>query len=650
MVSRATVDRAAHPRTSRARGLPVAFPVLSRASLVALALLVAGCGRACKNHPYVPYTVDDARAPSASADGGEPAPPASDAGPRVVAAEPALLAPANARTWNVGGLELVAPEGRELVMAIVRDLDGDGKNDALAIVRPPAPPGKPPSEIGAAEIVHYAGTSLRPVPTVIASAPAPRADASCTPVARLERVGPRSAFAEVGSSCAHGGSSRALFVIRLAKDPGIAFDLGVVDPPGAPKLAVDVDGADRDHDGIDDVTLHLTIEGGAPPFEPGPRLTAKVAFFDRSAGPSRDPDEPEASLRAIATQAAARARQTKEAPGVPVVVQQMRMLFRAMCIEGGAPRLVKLRGPLTAGPNSGAAGAVACGSSKPLEDAGVAEVRAFVTQGDALRAVASAELCQLAPATKTAARSTELATLLAQVAPLVQAKSARILALTVPGPRGAHPEWGALGFEPSGKLLVRTGAGVLRVDPESGESSDARLPAWPSQVLSPDGSSRWLEAYHACEGVALRATFAPTGADGDMRDVLLPVAPPLGSRCAGGKGEAATTLPIAWGARGLEALVAGQPLLVRPEVSSATVMASPLGEMPPFGSPRSAGGRAMAVATSQGVLVKATKAARYRSPELEPYADLRQCTTTNDASHIACVKRGRVVIAAFDPM
>ena len=639
MVSRARpVDRPTQPAPARTRLPGVAL-------MLALALFAAGCGRACKrDHPYVPYTVTDAPPASAGADGGGEAPSlAIDGGGSSGLAEPALAAPANATSWKVDGLELAAPPNRELLLAIVRDLDGDGKKDALAIVRAPAPPGRPKGEVGPAEIVHYAGASSPPVATVIATAPAPRTDASCTPVARLERIGPRSALAEVGASCTSGGASRALFVVRLAKDPGIAFELGVVDPPGAPKLTVDVDGADRDRDGLDDVTLHLTIEGGGPPFEPGPRLTANVAFFDRSAGPSRDPDEPEASLRTIAGHAAARAGKAKDAPGVPILVQQMRMLFRAMCSEGGAPRLVKLR-------NGSSSGAVSCGSSKPLEDAGVAEVRSFVTQGDALRAVASADVAQLAPATRTAARTAELTTLLAQVAPLVQAKGARTLAVAVSAARSPHPEWGALAFEPSGKLLVRTATGVTRVDLDSGESSDAELPAWPTQVLSPDGKSRWLEAYHACEGVALRATFAPTGADGDMRDVLLPVAPPLGSRCAGGRGEAATTIPIAWGARGLEALVAGQPLLVRPESSSATVMAAPLGEMPPFGSPRSAGGRALAVATSQGVLVRTTKAARYRSAELEPYAELRQCTTTDDASRIACVKNGRVVIGTFDPL
>jgi hypothetical protein len=621
---------------------------VSLARALGFALLVgnAGCARACKNdHPYVPYSVDGEHADAAADGGAETASAATDAGSAKSTAEPALAAPANTTTWKVEGLELVAPPGRELLYAIVRDFDGDGKKDALALVRAPAPPEKP-LEIGAAELVFYAGSSSPAQASVVVSAPPPRVDASCKPVARLERIGVRSALAEVGTACTRGPSARALYVMRLTKSPAVAFDLAIVDPPGAPKLGVDVEAEDRDHDGIDDVTLNLTIEGGAPPFEPGPKLTAKVAFFDRSAGPSRDPDEPETSLKVLAAQATARAGRAREAATVPGLVQQMRMLYRAMCVEGGAPRLVKLGGLAT----GKSIGAVSCGSSKPLEDAGVAEVRAFVTQGDALRAIAAAEIAQVSPATRTAARTAEIAKLLAEAAPFVSAHSTRVLAITLPAKHSPHPEWGALGFEPSGKLLVRGPSAVLRVDPDTGESTDAETPAWPTQVLSPDGKSRWLEAYHACEGVGLRATFAPTDGDSEMRDVLLPIAPPLGSRCAGGRGEAAATIPIAWGPRGLEALVAGQPLLLRPEATAATVMASPLGEMPPFGSPRSAGGRAMAIATRDGVLVKTTRSARYKAPELEPYTELRQCTTTDDGARIACVKRGRVVVGTFDPL
>ncbi len=598
--------------------------------LVALFCL-GGCARSCKNdHPYVPYAVGDSPSVTA-ADAGAPPPVALAIDAGVIAAEPSLAAPPNATTWTVEGLTLRAPEGKELLFAIVRDLDGDGTKDAIAIARAPAPKDEPHGA-GAAEVVAYVGDHA---PRTIIVAPDPRAEPGCTPVARLERVGPRSAFVEVGATCARGASARALFVVRLSRDPSVALEAQVADPPGAPKLTVDVDGADRDGDGIDDVAFRVTIEGGAPPFEPGPKLGARLAWFDRPAGLSRDPDEPEASLRAIAAQASARAAKAKDAPQVRPIVEQMRALYRAMCQEGGTPRITKGR----------AGTPIPCSATRPIDEAGLAEVRAFVTMGDPLRAVAVADRLDAARLAKS---KPSLADLLAQAAPFVQDASARSLLVTVPA-RGPHPEWAPLAFEANGKLLVRSGTKVVRVDPETGSEEDAAdVAPWPTQVLSPDGKSRWLEAYHACEGVALRTTFVPTGADGDVRDVLLPIAPPLGTRCGGGRGEAATTLPIAWGDRGLEAIVAGEPVLVKPETGSAVSLAAMLDQPPPRGSPRSPAAKALAVPTKTGVLVRTSgKAMRYRAPELEPYVDLR-CVVTDDARRLACEKRGRVVLATFD--
>jgi hypothetical protein len=601
---------------------------------VALVSSLGGCARSCKNdHPYVPYAVGDAPSASASADppGSALATAPLDAG--ATSAEPALVAPPHATTWKVEDVELRAPDGTELVLAIVRDFDGDGRKDALAVARRPAAEGKA-HEVGPASIVAYVGGGP---PRTVATAPDPRVDPACAPVARLERVGPRSAYAEVGSACTSGPAERAAWVVRLDKAPSVAFDLAVHDPPGAPKLTLDVDGADRDRDGIDDVALRVTIEGGSPPMEPGPRLTGKLAFFDRPAGASRDPDEPEASLHAIASVAAARAKQPREAPTVPVLVAQLRSLYRAMCREGGAPRLVR-RGD-----------GIPCGAGKSLEDAGVAEVRALVSMGDPLRAALAADRVELPPATKTAARTTELAQLLAQAAPYASVPAMRMLTVTVPPKVGPHPEWGPLAFEPSGKLLVRAEAKVVRVDPLTGDQEDTDLPPWPSQVLSPDGKSRLLEVYHACEGVSLRATFAPTGADGDVKDVLVPVAPPLGVRCAGARGEPASVVPLAFGARGLEAVVAGQPLLFSPDLARATLLSSMLDEPGPPGSPRSAGGKALAIPTGQGVLVRAQKTARYKLPELEPYDDVRQCAVSDDATRLACTRHGRVFTTTLPP-
>lgn len=554
-----------------------------------------------------------------------------------VLVEPALVAPPGSTSWQTNGMTLEAG-GREIVMALVGDFDGDEKKDALAIVRPVTAERKPGSSTG--ELVFFHGGAEGQPAGAIASGPALGVQSSCAPTARLEKIGPRSAFAEIGSSCPRGVGSRAIIVVRLsAPAPAIAFDAIVADPREAPKLTIDVDAADRDRDGIDDVVLRVGLEGGGPGLETAPRLGAKLAFFDRPAGPSRDPDEPEASLRAIASQATARAGRAKDAASVPPLVQQMRALYRAMCADGGAARITKIHG----------GSAVSCGSSKPLEEAGVAEVRSWVTQGDALRAFAAAEQAQLAPATKTTAKTTELQKLLGEVAPVTEARGVRMLSVPVDASRDGHPEWGPLAFEYTGKLLVRHGKSVMRIDPETGEGEPAEM-AWKDEVLSPDGKSRWIEAYHACEGVALRATFAPTG-DGEMVDVVLPVPPRLGKTCTGGRGEPATAVPIAWGPRGLEAVVAGQPVLIKLDPPQASALGAFTDEIPPPGSPRSHGTKTMAIAMPNGVLVRGRPSAdrwsMIRSSDLEPYADVRRCTINDDGSRLACIRRRSAVVVTL---
>ena len=598
--------------------------------------LMGGC-RACANdHPYVPPAVDS------------PAAEAPDAAPPVLASatadrggttlvEPALVAPPASTSWQTNGMTLEAG-GREIVLALVGDFDADGKKDALAIVRPVVAERKPGSSTG--ELVFFHGAAEGAPAGAIASGPALGAQSSCVPTARLEKIGPRSAFAEIGSSCPKGVGSRAIVVVRLSPPaPAIAFDAIVNDPREAPKLTIDVDAADRDKDGIDDVVLRVGLEGGGPGLEGAPRLGAKLAFFDRSAGPSRDPDEPDASLRAIAAQATARAAKAKDAASVPLLVNQMRALYRAMCADGGAARITKIHG----------GSAVTCGSSKPLEEAGLAEVRSWVTQGDALRAYAAAEQAQVAPATKTASKTTELQKLLADAAPVVEASSVRVLSAPVDVSRDGNPEWGPLAFEYTGKLLVRHGKSVMRVDPETGEGEAADMVAWKDEVLSPDGKSRWLEAYHACEGVALRATFAPTG-DGEMVDVVLPVPPRLAKTCSG-RGEPVPAVPIAWGPRGLEAIVSGQPVLIKTDPPQASALAAFGDEIPPPGSPRSHGAKTMALALPNGILVRGRPSpdrwSLVRSSDLEPYADVRRCTINDDGSRIACVRRRSPVVVSL---
>jgi hypothetical protein len=323
-------------------------------------------------------------------------------------------------------------------------------------------------------------------------------------------------------------------------------------------------------------------------------------------------------------------------------VTQVRALYRAVCPEAGAPRIVRRTG----------SAALACVQSRALEDASFAEVRAWVTLDDPLRAAEALERAQRPPATKTASRVGDAQGWITQDAPVALAREIRYVA-SVPRPeKGTSPAWGPLAFEPLGKLLVRTQAGVRRVDPDLGDEQDAdAVTSWPTAVASPDGSMVWIEAYDPCDGFALRATIAPTG-DGDMHDVVLPVPPPLGGPRCSGRGERARVLPIAWGPRGIEAIVDGEPVLVSPDFTRAHALAAMLDQPYTPGAPRSPNGKTLVVPTTLGLLVRRTGERKRRacSPELDgTYAQQRGCTVNDDATRVACVHAGKAWVGTWDP-
>src|SRR5262249_4057066 len=137
---------------------------------------------------------------------------------------------------------------------------------------------------------------------------------------------------------------------------------------------VALDGADKDGDGIDDVTANLTLSGASPPMiDPGP-VTASVRFFDRPAGLSRDPSEPDASLRAATSKLVSDARKKATAQSVVPLSRQLRRLHAMLCEEGAS--LV-----------STSAGPMRCGDAHAIADAAFAEGVAAQSLGDAARAV-----------------------------------------------------------------------------------------------------------------------------------------------------------------------------------------------------------------------------------------------------------------------
>ncbi|HEX7663045.1 MAG TPA: hypothetical protein VF407_00965 [Polyangiaceae bacterium] len=619
-----------------AKGLALAFT----------GLLVAGggCSKCGSSHPYVPYSIGEGGVGTEGDDGGAADVPAGDAG-AFFASVPAVLAPPNISDWTVDGAHLVAPVDHLFGSAIVRDFDGDGTRDVFAVVAKP-------SANEEVSVAWYKGLAGAPdgrfAPPVIVARP-PQDDGPCpTPpngvdaktAARLVQVGPHAVGVEIPFACIRG--SRLLRLVSAEKgNVRDRFDLEIDDPQGAAPLSFALDATDRDGDGIDDVALQVTMDPGGAPFEPGPKLTATLKWFDRPAGLSRDPEEPDASLRRIATPLLARAK-GKEAAQVPIVAHQLRALYGAMCQEGGKPRIT----------NAGWARGISCGMSHALEDAGIAESRAYATTGDVLRAIVAKDRAELAPATRTPARITEADAAIAAAAPSVNQAQLRAVGAVPQIHRAKGPGWGALAFDDAGKLLVRTLAGVVRVDPVQGDEAAATdVSTWPLDVISPDGQLRFVEAYSPCDTVALHATFAPVAAakpDADMIDLSLPVEPPLGSTCASAKGNPAAAIPIAWTANGLEAFVAREPIAFSPDLKRASAVAQYVAQPTPHGSPKSPDGKSIALAVTNGILVRSDKTRLFKAPELEGgYGELRDCTTSNDGLRVACVRGGKAFVGVW---
>jgi hypothetical protein len=610
-----------------------------RAVILALAG-ACGCHGCRDDHPYVPYSIgsSDGSAGGAAA-AAQPVPaslPAPDGGAFV--AEPATLAPPGLARWPLEGVVLDAPTGSTFVSGTARDFDGDGALDAFAIAR-----SADASDPG--QLVYYRGragaealaptAAFAPPPTIVRNA-------SCAPTGRLTVVGKQAAMVELGVQCpmVTNAPDRWIAVVGTTPAPWVRLATTVLDPPGAPILTVDAEVADRDGDGRADVTLRVTLEGGGAPLEPGPRVSATLAWLDRPAGLSRDMGATEASFSALASSAMGRAARTKDAAAVPRFVEQSRSLWRAACADGDLPRLVGVVGT----------GAIPCGSARALEELGLAQARAYATVGDPLRAVLSFDRAERPPAARTPSRASEAQAWLEQAAPAATARAVRAVAAVPLEATGHEVSLAALAFEPTGKLLVRTRAGPVRVDPDAGDETAAERGAdWSPGLKAPDGSMRWIEVYDPCDGVALHATFA---SGDDLRDVALPVSPPLGDRCVGSRGAVARALPLAWGPMGLEAIVEGEPVLVSPDLARASSLAA-LFELPGArGAPLSPDGRTLVVPSAAGLLVRgaSARARLLRASQLDgTYREQHDCVVSNDGAHVACMRSGKAWVGTWAP-
>jgi hypothetical protein len=614
-------------------------------------LALSGCARGCGHErPYTPYSIDG----SAPLRAAEKATDAAFGTPPSLGGDTSTFAHVVGQRvepeggYRLDGAAVPPPSGEMLVLAFAADVDGDGIRDAIAWAV-----GADPL---AGHLLFYKGTAAGQspaAPTELAVlAPGVIGAGACVAEPALEQIGTHTVAASVHANCnpplPPTRTARWVAIATPVTSPTLRLELLFRDPPQGERLGLELDASDLDADGRDDLVTRVSIEGSPPPFESGPRASADLRWLDRQAGLSRQPDEPEASLRRAASDLLARASKKSDAPLIPAAVRQVTKLYAWLCSDSGAPLL------------TASSGGVRCGASRALEDAGAAAVRAQLTQGDVLRALAALEQMTWRPATSTPKLRGDLEKAVLKLAPVRVPSLTRVFRTVPDLDMSGAPAWGPLTFTPTGVLLVRTTGGLFTVDLQTGAEGGAQgIPSWPGAVVSPDGGIRWLGLYDPCDGGWLRARFGPASSPpfvvpppgeppAGTRELLIPVAAPVPGRCAPGAPPVRIgAIPVDWGGPGLEAWAAGEPVLVSSDLTQVQPLSSWLSEPAHAGSPRSPDSRAMVFGTRVGALVHGAQGFQlWRPSDLEgayAYADLRACTIANGARAVACVRDGRLI-------
>jgi hypothetical protein len=96
--------------------------------------------------------------------------------------------------------------------------------------------------------------------------------------------------------------------------------------------------------------------------------------------------------------------------------------------------------------------------------------------------------------------------------------------------------------------------------------------------------------------------------------------------------------------------VAGEPLLISPDLSRATSLVASLDQPVTPGAPRSPNGKLLAVPTTMGIFVHGAHSRLLRAKELDGgYLELRDCVVSDDGARVACVRGGRAFVGVWAP-
>lgn len=578
--------------------------------------------------PYTPFgTVSSAGAPTLAAGsakagldaGVSPAPTSTSRG--------ALLAPADAREWQVGERALTAPEGLVFRMGLAGGLAGGKEGDVLA---------------------WLAGTQDKPVigelwrfpeegaPRLLSSAPGflPTGP-TCTHEARLDQTGPNSVSLDIHATCAAPllprTPERSVSVFAPGRPNAKVAGFRLAAPAPGETLRLEVISRDRDSDGRDDVEMTLIF--AAPP---APELRASFVWLDRPAGLSRDAVEPLASFVRLASLETARAKAARSATAADVSrtivanVANVRRLYSTLCAESGVARVALDNGS-----------ELSCGDLRgPFEALTLANVNAELAAGHPERALAALEQHAWFPSgTKADADRFLEAQRKLILNKLGKRRVIKLVPLTsVPRATDAGPHLSPLSFHADGSLLVLTPSGVVRSAPDGRFEYDAtaEVDAWSMAVISRAGEQLRGVAFPCDRSEVSWLATAPGGS-------VLPPIPtelvaPRPGFCRGGAAfEAPRVAPAAWTEAGISGFLGTTWLGSRPQ-------------HPPPGSPLSPNGRYSIVASPSGLLVSGNeKTTSWVFDDAAVPTQLRDCVISNNAQAAACVMAGRAYVILPDP-
>jgi len=593
--------------------------------LVTVLAALPACDGCHGSKPYTPYTLSDP--PAASMDASTAAGEAGDAGapgdggPGFVAVA-AVAAPGDGKSWPLQSGAAQPPAGHAFAEGLVLDADGDDKPDLIAWARAPD---------GLRGEVWFAPGKSPEAGRTLAALPGDLAAPGCNPSASLTRIGAAMVVFDFDPRCGARARDRAahwIAVFRLVAGapPELGLELRLGAPADGESLAVTLDGRDRDGDGRGDLTATLSLGGAPRPLVAAGNAAATLAFFDRPAGLSRDPTEPDASLKALAAGLVADGRKKTTASRVAAAAGAARRLWALLCEEAGKPVVTTSAGP------------VRCGDVHLADDAAIAEAEAAVNLGDPLGAVAALSRLE--------GRRRDLDAFVGKSIPSIEGKL--VHATAVAPDVQPSPSFGPIAFNNGGDLLVRARDRVVRVDRTSWEEApiDAAL-KWPTRLAWPAEAPAWtlVSVEERCDAPTLVARFSVAG---ETLDVPLPILTP--SRCI-----PSPRVPVdmlGGSAQGLLLSIHGDLLALPRDAQPRPVLADTLALAPgssvELGAARSPDGKAIALATSRGVLVatlkgqgRAATAKLWTSPALDsPTA----CVPNNAADRIACAVKGAVAI------